>query len=349
MLDGQSNVAALTNQSGSVVDSYSYDQWGKQLSVSESVPQQLRYAGYWYDNELGWYCLTVRAYDPVLGRFLQPDPSELEGLFSYIYAGDNPSDQGDPSGLIATPPKFGCLLSSGKTWECNVAVGSAQWNFEISREAFAVSGVNGAAQPTTPAMCGASVELCAANPRSCRTAFFGLPSWVACIGTGLLAPACVLADLLAGKQIVQGRGSLACEANNLVAGNDINTILSDPNSMHKVLAVVDLSSNALVLVPFGGDEYEAAHIEAMLMVKSGDDIVVHAVTEGNAKPLVTRLLLSAGGASSKLAETVLNQVNKLVGDCKRVCLALRALYYGELWCAPLPEYMAPPTFRLWAK
>ncbi|HVD03394.1 MAG TPA: RHS repeat-associated core domain-containing protein, partial [Candidatus Dormibacteraeota bacterium] len=87
VLDGQGNVVALTNQSGAVVDSYTYDQWGKPLTVSESVPQQLRYAGSWYDNELGWYWLSVRSYDPTLERFLQPDPSEQEGLFNYIYGG----------------------------------------------------------------------------------------------------------------------------------------------------------------------------------------------------------------------------------------------------------------------
>ena len=90
VLDGQGNVVALTDQGGNVVDSYRYDQWGRPTSVQESVPQQLRYAGYWYDGELGWYWLSVRSYDPALGRFLQPDPSELEGLFSYVYANDNP-------------------------------------------------------------------------------------------------------------------------------------------------------------------------------------------------------------------------------------------------------------------
>ncbi|HVC82030.1 MAG TPA: RHS repeat-associated core domain-containing protein [Chloroflexota bacterium] len=111
VLDGQGNVTALTDQSGAVVDSHSYDQWGKPLTISESVPQQRRYAGSWYDNELGWYWLSVRSYDPTLERFLQPDPSEQEGLFNYIYAEDNPSDLGDPSGLFPIPLKSGSLVT----------------------------------------------------------------------------------------------------------------------------------------------------------------------------------------------------------------------------------------------
>jgi len=55
VLDGHANVVALTDQSGNVVDSYSYDAWGKPLSVSETVTQPYRYAGYWYDTEQGWY------------------------------------------------------------------------------------------------------------------------------------------------------------------------------------------------------------------------------------------------------------------------------------------------------
>ena len=127
VLDGQGNVVALTDQGGNVVDSYSYDQWGRPISISETVPQQLRYAGYWYDNELGWYWLAVRSYDPALERFLQPDPSEIEGLFSYVYAGDNPADQADPSGLAAAPPpQFGCIVTGDGHFDCDDGVGKAE-------------------------------------------------------------------------------------------------------------------------------------------------------------------------------------------------------------------------------
>jgi hypothetical protein len=63
----------------------------------------------------------------------QPDPSEQEGLFSYLYAGDNPSDLGDPSGLLAAPPQTGCLLTSNGNLEINVAVDSDQWNVEVGQ------------------------------------------------------------------------------------------------------------------------------------------------------------------------------------------------------------------------
>lgn len=68
-------------------------------AAARACPQRFRYGGYWYDSELGWYWLSGREYDPSLEHFLQPDPSELEGMESYVYAQDNPIDNADPSGL----------------------------------------------------------------------------------------------------------------------------------------------------------------------------------------------------------------------------------------------------------
>ena len=48
---------------------------------------------------VGCYWLSVRHYDPSLKRFLQPEPSEQEGTMSYVYAGGDPLDATDPSGL----------------------------------------------------------------------------------------------------------------------------------------------------------------------------------------------------------------------------------------------------------
>jgi RHS repeat-associated protein len=98
-VDGRGNVIALTDASGNTVDSYSYDLWGKPITVTDSVPQRLRFAGAWYDSELGWYWMSTRSYDPGLERFLQPDRSQQEGIFTYAYSGDDPVDYRDSSGM----------------------------------------------------------------------------------------------------------------------------------------------------------------------------------------------------------------------------------------------------------
>jgi len=102
VLDGQDNVVALTDVTGKVVDRYAYDAWGELVTddgANETVPQQLRYRGYWYDEKLSWYWVSVRYYDPETARWLQPDPSETDGVRTYAYVGDDPIDAADASGL----------------------------------------------------------------------------------------------------------------------------------------------------------------------------------------------------------------------------------------------------------
>ncbi len=109
-LDGRGNVVALTDSNGAVVDRYAYDPYGENLpeGTNETVPQQLRYASYWFDAALGWYWVGARSYDPE-GRWIQPDPSQADGLRTYVYADDDPVDETDALGLggICDVPLFG--------------------------------------------------------------------------------------------------------------------------------------------------------------------------------------------------------------------------------------------------
>jgi len=106
VLDGQGSVVALTDANGTVVDRYAYDQWGELTSndaTDEHVAQQLRYRGYWYDEKISWYWLGLRYYDPETARMLQPDLLDLDGLHTYAYADDNPTDEYDLMGLFDCP------------------------------------------------------------------------------------------------------------------------------------------------------------------------------------------------------------------------------------------------------
>jgi len=111
--DGRGDVVALTDQSGKVVDRYAYDAWGEQVSndaTDERVAQQLRYGGYWYDEALGWYWVNVRYYDPEVARWVQPDPSEQDGVRTYAYVDNDPIDMTDPSGMKGGPG-FACATA----------------------------------------------------------------------------------------------------------------------------------------------------------------------------------------------------------------------------------------------
>ncbi len=127
VLDGRGNVTALVNATGVAVNHYYYDAWGVPASpdggitagTTELVHQPLRYGGYWYDGwddslgtspdqgwnmgALPWYALGPRSYDPVLERFLQPDPATRGSLPDYAYANNDPLDVTDPTGRAGVP------------------------------------------------------------------------------------------------------------------------------------------------------------------------------------------------------------------------------------------------------
>ena len=81
--NAQGDVTGLVNASGTQVVSYTYDPWGAPMSVSGSMSatlgaaNPLRYRGYVYDTETGFYYLTSRYYNPVWERFINADTAAV--------------------------------------------------------------------------------------------------------------------------------------------------------------------------------------------------------------------------------------------------------------------------------
>ena len=74
VLNLQGDVVKLIQANGHVVAQYTYDAWGNVSSsgrLAEINP--LRYRGYYYDSETGFYYLQSRYYDPVNRRFINAD------------------------------------------------------------------------------------------------------------------------------------------------------------------------------------------------------------------------------------------------------------------------------------
>ena len=109
----QGDVVALADQYGEVIR-YEYDAWGKPISTYYVASpyydamqyNPLRYRGYIYDNETGFYYLQSRYYDPAVGRFINADDIAYlgaGGLTSYnlfAYCGNNPVMGYDPYGTF---------------------------------------------------------------------------------------------------------------------------------------------------------------------------------------------------------------------------------------------------------
>jgi len=106
VLNAQGDVVRIVNSSRSVVASYTYDPWGKIISSSGTLADinPLRYRGYYYDSETGFYYLQSRYYDPEIGRFINADSyasTDATGLLStnmFAYCENDPVNKSDPSG-----------------------------------------------------------------------------------------------------------------------------------------------------------------------------------------------------------------------------------------------------------
>ena len=89
------------------VATYEYDAWGNVSSsgrLAEINP--LRYRGYYYDNETGFYYLQSRYYDPQNRRFINADSYQstgqgFVGTNMFAYCNNSPVDLYDQSGNAA--------------------------------------------------------------------------------------------------------------------------------------------------------------------------------------------------------------------------------------------------------
>jgi RHS repeat-associated protein len=102
--DRLGNVRALTNGSGTVQNTDTYDAYGATTTSTGSVANPFGYTGQYQDSESGLYYLRARYYDPALQQFLTLDPlSALTGT-PYAYTHGDPVNGVDPSGLNTLPP-----------------------------------------------------------------------------------------------------------------------------------------------------------------------------------------------------------------------------------------------------
>ncbi len=123
--NAQGDVVQIRNYLNEAVANYHYDAWGKLLSITDANGNKqtftndtfsvdnasiayinpIRYRGYVYDNETGFYYLNTRYYDPSLRRFINADGyvSTGHGILGnnmFAYCNNNPVMYSDPSGNL---------------------------------------------------------------------------------------------------------------------------------------------------------------------------------------------------------------------------------------------------------
>jgi uncharacterized protein RhaS with RHS repeats len=62
--DGLGSVTSLTNSSGALAQTYTFDSFGNTTNSSGSVSNPFRYTGRDFDSETGLYYYRARYYDP---------------------------------------------------------------------------------------------------------------------------------------------------------------------------------------------------------------------------------------------------------------------------------------------
>jgi RHS repeat-associated protein len=101
--DHLDSIRELTDDSGSVRATYSYDPFGRRSRVSGDLEADFGFAGMFWSAEADLHLTRFRAYDSSIGRWLSRDPLEdaesEEGPNLYAYVLNNPVGANDPLGL----------------------------------------------------------------------------------------------------------------------------------------------------------------------------------------------------------------------------------------------------------
>jgi RHS repeat-associated protein len=111
--DHLGSILALIRNNGSQAAEYSYDEWGKRRRPSnwnlyDSIPNSgfidRGYTGHEHYDQFGLIDMNGRVYDPIIGRFLSPDPviqspDYTQNYNGYSYCLNNPLKYSDPTGF----------------------------------------------------------------------------------------------------------------------------------------------------------------------------------------------------------------------------------------------------------
>jgi len=105
ILNLQGDVVQIIDANGVMQAEYVYSPWGEVISAEGDLAEinPLRYRGYYYDSETGFYYLQSRYYDPENHRFINADSfastgQGFVGTNMFAYCNNKPIINSDPSG-----------------------------------------------------------------------------------------------------------------------------------------------------------------------------------------------------------------------------------------------------------
>jgi RHS repeat-associated protein len=116
--DQQGSTRLLTGSTGTVTGKCSYNAYGAP-TCEGSATTPLGYDAQYTSPDTGLIYMRARVYDPATTQFLTIDPLQSITRAPYIYAGDNPLNRRDPSGLVTV----GICVSGEVAFGIRVGIG----------------------------------------------------------------------------------------------------------------------------------------------------------------------------------------------------------------------------------
>jgi RHS repeat-associated protein len=148
--DGQGSISSLSNSSGSLADTYTYNSFGNLTASTGSVVNPFQYTAREFDQETGLYFNRARYLDPANGRWLSEDPIRfLGGNDFYAYVLNNPLKYRDPLGKQSQMPS--CYPDCARTPEEQQQI--ARENYEWNQRIFGPPSVLGPHPPSSECKC----------------------------------------------------------------------------------------------------------------------------------------------------------------------------------------------------
>jgi RHS repeat-associated protein len=103
--DGLGSVTSISNTTGALAETYTYDNYGKMISSTGTLTNPFQYTGREFDSETGLLFNRARYFDPTGGRFVSEDPIRfIGGVNFYRYTRNNPVVRTDPTGYQGACP-----------------------------------------------------------------------------------------------------------------------------------------------------------------------------------------------------------------------------------------------------
>ena len=137
--DHLGSILSLTDNNGASVFKATYDAWGRQTVSQNTIGFARGYTGHEHLPEFGVIDMNGRMYDPLLGRFLSPDPyvqmpDYSQNFNRYAYCFNNPLIYTDPSGeFLIEAIIFGAIM--------NTFMQGASGNINSSGDFFKAMGI----------------------------------------------------------------------------------------------------------------------------------------------------------------------------------------------------------------